>query len=130
MKLSRVLDQLPSIDTARRRRKCPSSVWHRKNEHDKVQTPHCKRVQCWHSSSKSPELSHLDHQVALVDNTVVGESSHGGDVLGGHVKVSGGRVRGLALDANLVDLLVDLGTVVEASLAGTGDGPLDAGRVP
>ena len=78
----------------------------------------------------TPLASHLDHQVALVDDTIVGESSHGGDVLGGHVKVSGGRVRGLALDANLVDLLVDLGTVVEASLTGASHGPLDTGRMP
>ena len=48
--------------------------------------------------------SHLDHEVVLLDNSVVGESSHGGDVLDGHVEVSGGRVRVLILLSDLVDL--------------------------
>ncbi|GIL83822.1 hypothetical protein Vretifemale_12554, partial [Volvox reticuliferus] len=72
----------------------------------------------------------LDHNVILTDDAIVCESAHGSDVLLGNIKLRGGSVRGLALLADLVYLLVDLGAVVEALLTGAGDSPLDTGRVP
>lgn len=51
------------------------------------------------------------------------------DGLLGDVNLGGGVVLGTAL-ANTVDLVVDRGTVVVTVLTGTGNGPLDVGRMP
>lgn len=80
----------------------------------------------------------LDHDVVLVDLTVVGETTNGGDSLDGKI-VSGGGVgveltilgtSGAGTLANSVDLLVHLSTVVVTVLTGASDGELDASRVP
>lgn len=72
----------------------------------------------------------LDDQEVLLDATVVGEATHGGDLLLGHIELGVGQVRGLALLADLVDLLVDLSAVEETLLTGAGHSPLDTGRMP
>ena len=71
----------------------------------------------------------LDHDPVLVDNTVVGEATHGGDGLGSEIKLGRG-VGGVCALANAVDLLVDLGTVMVTVLTGTGNRELDSGRMP
>jgi len=71
----------------------------------------------------------LDHEPVLIDNTIVGESSHGGDGLKGEIVLSGGVVLVRAL-ANTVDLLVHLGTVVVSVLTGAWHGEGHTGRVP
>merc|ERR1711972_120284 len=73
----------------------------------------------------------LEHEPVLSDNAVVGETTHGGDRLLGQVVLSG-SVLGVLLQAlaNLVDLLVDLGAVMETTLTGTGHLELHAGRMP
>ena len=53
----------------------------------------------------------LEHQVVVLDDTVVREATHGRDRLLGDV-VLGGRVAVVAAETDAVDLLVDLGTVV------------------
>ena len=53
----------------------------------------------------------LEHQVVVLDDTVVREATHGRDRLLGDV-VLRGRVAVVAAEADAVDLLVDLGTVV------------------
>ena len=53
----------------------------------------------------------LEHEVVVLDDTVVREATHGRDRLLGDV-VLGGRVAVVAAEADAVDLLVDLGTVV------------------
>ena len=53
----------------------------------------------------------LDHQVVVLDDTVVGETTHGRDLLVGDVGLGGG-VGGVLAGADTVDLLVELGTVV------------------
>ena len=78
----------------------------------------------------------LDHEEVLVDNTVVGEASEGGDGLLGEVELGTCVVlHDLAVDgvdalAHAVDLLVDLGPVVETVLTGAGNGAPNAGRMP
>ena len=53
----------------------------------------------------------LEHEVVVLDDTVVREAAHGRDRLLGDV-VLGGRVAVVAAETDAVDLLVDLGTVV------------------
>ena len=77
----------------------------------------------------------LDHQELVLDDTVLDEATHGGDVLGGKIVLGGSGVGGLARSVqssrtNLVDLLVELSAVVHAVLTGTRNGPADTGRVP
>jgi len=73
----------------------------------------------------------LNHEPVLVDNTVMGETTEGGDVLLSQIVLSGGTVLVLTVSlTDAVDLLVDLGTVMVTVLTGTGDLELDAGRMP
>merc|ERR1719367_2160063 len=82
------------------------------------------------------DAASLDHDKVLLDHTVVRESTHGVDVLVGGVVLS----RGVVLDQHtvllvvsqldLVDLLVDLGTVMVALLTSTGDSVLDTRGMP
>jgi hypothetical protein len=71
----------------------------------------------------------LDHQEVLVDNTVVRETTHGGDRLLSDIEISSARLLVASL-TNTVDLLVDLGTVMVTVLTGTGNRVHDAGRMP
>jgi hypothetical protein len=71
----------------------------------------------------------LDHQEVLVDNTVVGETTHGSDSLVGDIELSSARLLVASL-TNTVDLLVDLSTVVVTVLTSTGNRVHDAGRMP
>lgn len=70
----------------------------------------------------------LDHDKVFVDNTIVGEATHGGDGLLGQVKLS--RTVVGSSETNTVDLLVDLGTVVVAVLTSARHRVLDGSRVP
>jgi hypothetical protein len=67
-----------------------------------------------------------DHDVVLVDDTIVGVSSEGSDLLGGEIELS------LALSqlSDLVDLLVDLGSVMVSVLTGTSNAETDTRRMP
>ena len=71
----------------------------------------------------------LDHDPVLVDLAVADEAAHGGDALLGEVGLGLARrlVAGLS---DAVHLLVHLGTVEVAVLAGAGDGRRDAGGMP
>ncbi len=71
----------------------------------------------------------LDHEVVLIDHTIVREPAHRGDVLLSQIKLGGGVVLDAAL-ANLVNLLVQLGTVVVAILTSAGHRPLNGSRMP
>lgn len=71
----------------------------------------------------------LDHDVVLVDDTVVGETTHGGDGLLGQVVLGLGVGLVLAL-SDAVDLLVDLSTVVVTVLTSARNREHDAGRMP
>lgn len=76
-----------------------------------------------------------DHDVVLVDFTVVREATQRSDGLDGKISVGGGvgvelSVRALGGSSDAVHLLVDLGTVEVTILTGTSNGEGDAGRVP
>jgi len=73
----------------------------------------------------------LDHDVLLVDDTVVRESTERGDGLLGKI-VLGHGVVGVLLKglADLVDLLVHLSTVMITVLTSAGDLELHTGRMP
>lgn len=74
----------------------------------------------------------LEHEEVVLDGTVVGESSHGGDVLLSDIGFGGGVVlgsRGLAL-SHSVDLLVGLSSVEETLLTGAGHCPGHTGWMP
>lgn len=71
----------------------------------------------------------LDHDPIVLDDTVAHEAANGGDGLDGRVELGrGGSL--IALLADAVDLLVELGTVVVSVLTGTGDRVHDLARVP
>ena len=71
----------------------------------------------------------LKHEPVLVDLSVVDESSHGGDTLGG--KICLGLATGLILLlSDAVNLLVKLGTVEVSVLTSTGNSGGNTGRVP
>jgi len=73
--------------------------------------------------------SSLEHDPILVDLSVMGESSHGGDVL--LSKISRSTARGsISLLSDEVYLLVNVGTVEVSILTGTGDGGGNTGRMP
>jgi hypothetical protein len=76
--------------------------------------------------------STLDEEEVLVDNTVVRETTNGGDVLLNGIGSGSGVVCDTSdgTSTNSVDLLVDLGTAVIAELTTTGDCPLDSSGVP
>jgi len=69
----------------------------------------------------------LEHDVVLVDLSVVREATNRGDALDSQIKLSGSVVwcdlviRALDALGNAVDLLVDLGTVMVTVLTGTWD---------
>ena len=77
-----------------------------------------------------PGAAPLDHHVILLDFTVVREPTHGGDVLLGHIKVSGGVVRGIPLHPNAVHLLVHFSAVVHTHGTRASNSPSHAGRMP
>ena len=78
----------------------------------------------------------LDHDEVLLDLSVVGEAAHRVDGLVGQIVLG----RGVVLDElavllveavpHVVDLLVDLGSVVVALLTGARHGELDAAGMP
>jgi len=70
----------------------------------------------------------LDHQEVLIDDSIVGESSHGGNLLLRQIKL-GGSVVGVLL-SNSVDLLGDLSSVVESVLSSSRNSERDSGRMP
>lgn len=74
----------------------------------------------------------LDHDEVVSDDTVVGETTQGGDVLFGQVSVGGGVVldTGGGGLTDSVDLLVHFGSVVVTQLTSSGDRESDTGRVP
>ena len=86
----------------------------------------------WEGGVKYYMRAYLEHDVLVVDLTVVGESTQGGDVLGGDVNGGGGvTLVGLSSGlTDLVDLLVQLGTVVETVLTRAGHRVRDTGRMP
>jgi len=79
-------------------------------------------------AATSADAAALDHDKVLVNNTIVGEATHGSDGLGAEVEL--GLAVALLADTETVDLLVHLCAVVEAHLTGTGDSPCNVGRVP
>lgn len=75
------------------------------------------------------DTASLDHEEVVLDNTVVGEATHGGDGLGGQVELSGGRLL-IRTVGDAVDLLVHLSTMVETVLTSTGNSEHDTARMP
>ena len=73
---------------------------------------------------------YLDHEEVLVDNTVVGETTHGGDLLVSHIKLGAALVAVVILLAHSVHLLVHLCSVMEAHLTRASHGPGDTGWMP
>ena len=71
----------------------------------------------------------LQHDPVLGDDTIVRETTDGGDALLGVIVLGGGVVL-LASLTNTVDPLVHLGTVMVSVLTGTGDGVLNTARMP
>jgi len=71
----------------------------------------------------------LNQQPILVDFTVVGETTNGGNSLLGQISLSGSAVL-VSLAANAEHSLVDFSAVVVALLTGTCDSEPDTGRVP
>jgi hypothetical protein len=72
-----------------------------------------------------------NHDPVLIDFTVVRETTHRGDSLLGEVVLGHGVVRIFANSlSNSVDLLVDLGSVVETVLTGSSNSERDSGRMP
>jgi len=78
----------------------------------------------------------LDHDEVIVDQTVVGEATHGVDGLLSQIVVSATSVLhklsilGMLGLANSVDLLVDISPVVVTLLTSTSDGGLDPAGMP
>ena len=78
----------------------------------------------------------LDHDEILFNLSVVRESSHWVDrfvsqvVFGGGVVFDQLAILGMESITDVIDLLVDLGTVMVSLLTGTSDGELDSGRMP
>ncbi|EJK61037.1 hypothetical protein THAOC_18532, partial [Thalassiosira oceanica] len=94
----------------------PARVLHQGLSHDKRPLLHS------HAGS-------LDHNPILPDNTVVDETTHGGDGLLGEVRL--GLARGIVpLLSNAVNLLVHLGTVEVPILTSARDSVADAGGMP
>ena len=71
----------------------------------------------------------LKHEPVLGDDTIVRETTEGGDGLLSEIVLSGGIVL-LALLTDAVDPLVHLSTVMVSVLTGTGHGVLDTARMP
>jgi len=71
----------------------------------------------------------LEDDKVVLDLTVSDETTHGGDGLLGAVELSG-TVRLVVTTADSVDLVVDGSSVVVTVLTGTGNSPLNVGRMP
>merc|ERR1712203_679114 len=90
---------------------------------------HQERLAEGHASLLGSHDGTLDHQPVLVNLTVVRAATHRRDVLLRQI-VGSGRVVLVLLLSDLVDLLVDLGTVVVSVLTGARHLELNAGRMP
>lgn len=68
----------------------------------------------------------------MIDLSVVGEATHGGDVLLNGIVSAGGVVLDTSLSSstNAVNLVVDLGSGVVAALTGASHSPLDGSWMP
>jgi hypothetical protein len=71
----------------------------------------------------------LEHDEVVLDLTVADETTKRSNGLLGDIDLSGSVVVGVTL-TNAVDLVVDRGSVVVTPLTGTGNSPLDVGRMP
>jgi len=80
-------------------------------------------------SSLRSRAGSLDHDEVLIDRSISGESSHGGDRLGGEIELSR-SVRLVSSLSDLVDLLVGLGSVMESVLSSSGNSERNSGRMP
>jgi len=87
-------------------------------------------AECHNTAARTADRT-LEHDVVITDDTITDETTHGGDDLLGEV-VFGGGVLGIndGGAAEAVDLLVEVGTVVETVLTGTSDGEGDTFRMP
>jgi len=85
------------------------------------------------SSLLGADSATLDEDEVFVDDTVVGETTQGSDVLFGQI-VSGGGVVGLFVvsdtDTDSVDFLVHFGSVVITVLTSSGNLESNSGRMP
>lgn len=73
-----------------------------------------------------------DHEEIMVDHSIMGESSHRSDVLLSQIIESGSIVLD-STDSSLthsVDLLVQLGSMMESEVTSSRDSPSDSSRVP
>jgi len=84
------------------------------------------------SSLSKTDASTLDHDVVIVNDTVVGETTHGGNVLFGQVVGGGSVVLTVVFNTSTdsVDLLVDFSSVVITALTTSGNGELNSSRMP
>jgi len=71
----------------------------------------------------------LDDDEVVFDDTIVGEASHGGDLLVGQISFGGGVVQGVT-GGHSVDLLVHLCSVVITVLTGSGHAEHNSGGMP
>lgn len=76
--------------------------------------------------------STLDEEEIFVDFTVVGESTHGGNVLFNGISIAGSVVGDVSdlTGTDSVDLLVHLSSVMVTHLTSSGDCPLDSSGMP
>jgi len=74
----------------------------------------------------------LDEEEVLVDFTVVREATHGGDILGDSIGISGSIIIDTvdSTSTNSIDLLVHVCSRVVAKLTASSDSPLDGRRMP
>jgi len=77
-----------------------------------------------------PSSTYLDHEEVLIDNTIVREATHWGDVLVSHIKLCAALVAVLVLLAHPVHLLVHLCSVVETHLTRASNCPGHTGWMP
>jgi hypothetical protein len=71
----------------------------------------------------------LDHDEVILNLTITDEATQRGDGLLGDILLGGGVTLVVTL-TNAVNLVVDRGTVMVTHLTGTGNSPLDVGRMP
>ena len=74
----------------------------------------------------------LDKNEVLIDNTVVWEATHWGDVLVNGISIGSGVIGDTtnSTGTNSVDLLVELGSAVVAHLTASGNSPLNGSWMP
>jgi hypothetical protein len=85
------------------------------------------------SSLLGADTATLDQDEIFIDNTVVGETTEGSDVLFGQIVGSGGVVGLFVIsdtDTDSVDFLVHFGSVVITSLTSSGNLESNSGRMP